>query len=214
MTLQIGMVGGDGIAIVGDTWRYIESRDRPWFGYHASKIRVSDSGRVAAACARTLDISTRIADEIFQSLDGQCENRRAEIERIGTRVANGHDAECLVAFADPLPSVFLFLGSKEGERRCEELYSCFQIGDAQNTAFFWVMRYWRSTLNIQQLVRLGSLTVVSAGKISSGSIGGLEVLTCDKSGFQLWTKEQNEALASETAVLLDQIGNVVLGRPD
>jgi hypothetical protein len=210
MTLQVGMVGIDGVVIVGDTWRYVEPQHKSWSGYHASKLRVGDSSRIAVACARDMDTSTRIAEEIFLRLAGDSSDRSREILDIGTRVASGHDSECLIAFADPVPSLYLFLCDKNGNRRCEEVYSCFSIGDAGNSAIFWAMHFYSRTLSVRQLTRLAALVVVSAGKLNSGSIGGLEIMTCDQAGIQCWPRPENETLESDTQNLLKQIGELIL----
>jgi hypothetical protein len=210
MTLQIGMVGNDGVVVVGDTWQHVEPAGKSWFGYHASKLRVSDSGRIAVACARDMDTSTLIAEEIFQKLGDVSRNRRSEIFEIGTRLASGRDSECLVAFADPQPSLYLFLCDKSGNRRCEEVYSCFPTGDAGNSAMFWPMQFYNGALSVGQLTRLGALAVVSAAKLNSGSIGGLEVLTCDTDGIRCWSRQESETLESDMQKLLKQIGDLVL----
>jgi hypothetical protein len=121
MTLQVGMVGVDGVVIVGDTWLYVEPQHKSWYGYHATKLRVSDSGRIAVACARDLDTSTGMAETIFRKLTGDSTARSREILDIGTRAASGRDSECLIAFADPEPSLYSFLCDKNGNRRCEEV---------------------------------------------------------------------------------------------
>ncbi len=210
MTLQVGMVGIDGVVVVGDTWQHVEPQNKSWYGYHASKLRVSDSGRIAVACARDMDTSTRIAEEIFRRLTGNSEGRASEFLDLGTQAANGRDSECLIVFADPEPSLYLFLCDKNGNRRCEEVYSCFSIGDAGNSAIFWAMHFYSRTLSVSQLTRLAALVVISAGKLNSGSIGGLEVMTCDLGGIHIWPRPENETLESATQNLLKQIGELVL----
>ena len=134
-----------------------------------------------------MDTSTHIADEIFRDSQATREIEEA-ILHIRIQAANGHDSECLIAFADPEPSLYLFLCDKNGNRRCEEVYSCFSIGDAGNSAIFWAMHFYNRTLSVCQLTRLAALVVVSAGKLNSGSIGGLEVMTSDQRGDSLLAK--------------------------
>lgn len=215
MTLQVGMVSNSGIVIVGDTWQYIDpARDQKvWTGYHASKTKVSVSGRVAVACARTMDIAFRIADEIFAQCDGQTDriSRHAKLEEIGTRIAKGLDAECLIVFSEPRPVMYSFVHSRNDEYRCMEIYSAFATGDVGNPAYYWVMRYYKANLTIAQLARLGALVNVSAEKLNSGSVGGLEVLTCDSEGIRVWSREESESLRAEGQRLTDQIEGLISG---
>jgi hypothetical protein len=217
VTLQVGMVSNSGIVIVGDTWQYVEpSRDQKiWTGYHASKIRVSTSGRIAVACARTMDVAMRIADEIFAQCDGQTEgtSRHTKVEEIGTRLAKGLDAECLIVFSEPQPVIYSFVHSRNDEYRCMEIYSAFATGDVGNPAYYWVMRYYKAGLTIAQLALLGALVNVSAEKLNSGSIGGLEVLTCDSDGIRVWSREESESLRAEGQRLTDQIEGLIFGTP-
>lgn len=213
MTLQVGMVSCEGIVIVGDTWQYIDpSRDQKiWSGYHSSKIKVSASGRIAVTCARTMDVVSQIANEIFVHFDGQAEPelRLLKIEQIGTRVARGFDAECLIVFSDPEPTMYSFVHSSKGEHRCMEIYSAYATGDAGNPAYYWVMRYYQAGKTIAQLTRLGALVNVSAEKLNSGSIGGLEVLSCDSKGIKIWSREESELLREDAQQLTGQIETLI-----
>jgi 20S proteasome alpha/beta subunit len=91
----------------------------------------------------------------------------------------------------------------------KRFYSCFSIGDAGNSAIFWAMRFYSRTLSVRQLTRLAALVVVSAGKLNNGSIGGLEVMTCDQAGIHRWPRRENETLESDTQNLLKQIGELI-----
>jgi hypothetical protein len=217
VTLQVGMISNSGIVIVGDTWQYIDpSRDQKiWTGYHASKIRISASGRIAVACARTMDVALRIADEIFAQCDEQVGGaaRHAKIEEIGTRIAKGVDAECLIVFSGPHPVMYSFVHSRNDEFRCMEIYSAFATGDVGNPAYYWVMRYYKAGLTMAQLALLGALVNVSAENLNSGMVGGLEVLTCDSEGIQVWLRQESESLRAEAQRVTDQIDGVIFGTP-
>jgi hypothetical protein len=212
MTLQIGMMGSDGIVVVGDTWQYVEPKDRPWHGYDASKIRLSSDRRIAVFCAHDMDASFAVAEEILQKLSGDPDpNRRTGILNIGDQLAEGSDSECLIVFADPNPTLYRLSHPKSVRGKCEEIYGCVPIGDQWNTAFHLAMRFYRPGLSCQQLSRLGSLMVVSAGHISSGSIRGLEGITCDKEGIRLWEREECRLLETAMTNFENEIGDSILG---
>jgi hypothetical protein len=209
MTLQIGTFGAEGVAIVGDTWQYVNPQDRPWYGYHASKFRANAANTIAVACARDMTSSQKIADEILVTDFSDVFRRRDKISEIGFRVAASHASECLVVFARPQPSLLWFLCDDKGNGKCEQVLTAVGTGDAYNMAFYWMMRHYSISLTIEKQVRIGALSVLGAGKLNSGTIAGLEVLTCDQSGIRLWTQQENESLKSEIEKLETAIANLV-----
>lgn len=213
MTMQVGMVGTDGLVLAGDTRQYVERSGRTWSSYNSSKIRLDATGRMAIACARNMEVSLRIAEKIFAELPVvNVEDRAVRIQNIGMGIAAGFDAECIVAFADPVPSLYAFLCDKIGNGRCDELDRIL-TGDAGNPACFWAERYYTRFLGVSQLTRLAAQIVVAAGTMNSGSIQGLEVVTLEAAGFRRWSKEENYALEFAADGLGKQIGELVLGRP-
>jgi len=210
MTLQIGMLGRDGLVVVGDTWQFVEPKNRPWYGFDAPKIRVAPNKRIGVAGAHNMDVFVAIADQIIRELSNPCENRTERIESIGRQIAAGEDSECLVAFADPWPSLYRFGHSRTGEVRCEEIYGSFAIGDHGNpAAWYWTKRFYDISLSCQQLSRLGALCVVSAAKISNGPIGGLDGFTCGTSGVRLWSREESISLEREMKSAEDGLGGIL-----
>jgi hypothetical protein len=208
MTLQVGMLGSDGLVLVGDTWQFIEPPGRAWRGHHSSKIRISPDERIAIACAHDMASSFAIAEEIINLRPSG--NRRAEIQDIGDRIADGKDSQCLVIFSDPYPSMFRYSHPQNNTSTCEEILACIPIGDEWNMAYYWAMRFHHNGLTCAQLARLGALTVVTAGALSSGSIRGLEGLTCTVNGIRLWQREECQRLEAYTKNLENKIGESIL----
>jgi len=212
VTMQVGMIGANGIVLAGDTRHYVEHPGRCWHSYNSSKIKLDSTKRMAIACARSMDISFRIAEQIFAALPSVAVELRADkIEEIGESLANGADVDCVVAFADPSPSLFFFQCAKSGEARCEPVDKC-AAGDVGNPAYFWAERYYRESLPVNQLVRLASHIVVAAGNMNNGSIRGLEIVTLEAAGFRKWSVEENRALESEIMEEGRRIGEMVLNQ--
>jgi hypothetical protein len=211
MTFQIGMVGSDGIVIVGDTWQYVEPKDRSWYGFQASKMRLSESAQIGVAAARDMTTSLRVADQIIATLDPSSEysNRREKILNVVSTIGEGHDSEFLIALSQPEPSLYWAACNKDGQSNSLEVFDRLAIGDVHNLAFFWATSYYRSTLNISQLARLGALAVISASRLNSGSVGGLEVMECKKEGCRMWPRSETSVLFSEISSLADQIGSLI-----
>ena len=207
MTLQIGMLGSDGIVVVGDTWQYVEPGGRPWHGYHSSKIRVSEDRRIAVAGAVDMEASFAVADGIIRERP----HGRAAILALGDRFAENKDSHCLVAFCDPWPQLYRFIHTRDGRSNCEEVLGCIPIGDQWNVAYYWAMRHHNNSLTCQQLVRLGALVVISGGHVSSGTIGGLEGFTCTTTGIRVWDRAESEALKSDIENLENGFKTSILG---
>jgi 20S proteasome alpha/beta subunit len=212
MTMQVGMVGADGLVLVGDTRRYVEPRDRDWYSYSSSKIKIADSGRIAIACARNMDISLRIAQRIFSELPSftSIQDREHSIWEIGMDTTRNQAAECIIAFADPTPSLYVFLCDGNGDGRCEEV-DRISTGNTGNPAYFLAERYYTSLLSVAQLMRLAANIIVAAGTLNSGAIQGLEVVTLNSVGFRQWSREENRTLENEAKETGRQIGELILG---
>ena len=103
MTLQIGMVGSDGFAIVGDMWKHVPSSRRQWFGHIGTKLIISPSGKALAAVARNVDSASEVVTEVFAQLDGCSEGRIDRIKEISSRIAQDQEIECFVIFTQPQP---------------------------------------------------------------------------------------------------------------
>jgi hypothetical protein len=71
MTLQIGMLGQDGVILAGDSRinaKPIPGADAPWMSYEGQKIHISKSGRVAVSCAHDLQSGCHVAEAIFAKM--------------------------------------------------------------------------------------------------------------------------------------------------
>src|SRR5690349_1173704 len=74
MTMQVGMIGTDGIVLAGDTWCSRSPRN-PGFaarmGYHASKIKISHERGIAVAVSGDMDrgneVASRVISEVSES---------------------------------------------------------------------------------------------------------------------------------------------------
>jgi len=78
MTMQVGMVGTDGVILASDT-KWTDTRElRHTFG--SSKIKLTADRRVAITCARNMETSCRMAEWILAELsDEQRKNPIAPI---------------------------------------------------------------------------------------------------------------------------------------
>jgi hypothetical protein len=193
-TMQVGMVGTDGIVLASDTLWSIPATRRETF--NASKLRVDCARGLAISCARSLETATMIAERLLSDLSdaelsetgrGCC----SAIERIAQTFI-GHrdlrsDIQCLIVSVRPTFRLFrLYSGPFfEGVRQmeCQEVTDKSIAGDEANPAIFWSESYYEHR-PIRTLVFLAAHLVVTARKFNSGTIDGLEVLLCDRSGIR------------------------------
>jgi len=219
MTLQVGMLGTDGVILAGDTRinrKPLSGFHAPWKSYDGPKIRISDCGRVAISCAREMQTANDVADLIFTNMTrGDHASCEREIKQFGTRAAQGRDVECIVAFADPLPCLYLYEHVKVGEtvhNECQRIIGCVPAGDTQNPAVFWGMSYYK-LLPISQLKHLAACMVVAGGELNSSIVGGFEIVFCTKDGCSRLSAEPARELQSLAKERIRSIGELIMEEP-
>jgi len=212
MTMQVGMVGTDGIVIAGDTrWTMspqlqlgqLHAGGR--YGYAASKFRFSVERGIVVACARKMERATHIATEVLTLSDEELKEPCDAICGIAKRIRqrqtdNQDDAHCLIAIAKPTPRMFLFqYGNVDGYlgEICYEMHETAFAGDIENAAIFWAERYYRPT-TVRELIPLAAHLVVSSARLNTATIGGLELAVCDANGVHRVPAESVKQLAQQS----------------
>jgi hypothetical protein len=229
MTMQVGMVGTDGVLIASDTrWTNtpILRINQPWLGarggYNANKIIISHERGMAISSARAMETAGTVAHKIISGLkDEDFEYPIIPIERIGETVLAStvrqerNDAQCLVALVRPSPQLLLFqFGhiNNEYDSICQQMKSYAIAGDNLNAAIFWAERYYprEPKLPIQQLIPLAAHLVVCAERLNSATISGLEIVLCDLSGIHRLSDSSIEQLESRARENDVSIGRTLL----
>ena len=216
MTMQVGMLGTDGVILAGDT-RLNRSPpsgvQAPWMNYGGPKIRISDSGRVAVSCAHDMQTANDVADAIFANLThGDHASCEREIKELGIAAARGRDVECIVAFSDPLPSLYLFqyITNDAGvHSHSQRIIGCVPAGDTRNPAVFWGMNYY-TLLPVNQLKNLAACMVVAAGELNTSIIGGFELVFCTRDGCTRLSQESARELQIRAKAKIAHIGELIL----
>lgn len=231
MTMQVGMVGSDGVLIASDTLRTNEPNWLPSLSekplqvrqtFGASKIIVAHDGGIAISSAKIMNTAERVANEIIAGLkDGEMAQPRKAIEQIGADVLpfiNGNErkiAHCLIAIIQPPPArlysfEFTYEAGPSGpicKPICHEVETSVAAGDNVNAAVFWKERYYREQ-PIRKLVPLAAHMIVSASKLNSGSIRGLEIVLCKPSGIRRIDKKSIHKLLTQANRWDKQIGSL------
>lgn len=197
MTMQVGMVGTDGVLIAGDTkWMKepkLEGRfwDGGRTGFNSPKIKISHERGMAISRARDMETAVHVSEEIISRLrDDEINSPVEAIERIARdllyRYGDQRPAHCLIALTKPNPKLFLFqFATVDGEWApfCQPMETIAIAGDNVNPAIFWAERYYEPGHSIRQLIPLAAHVVVCAHTLNTATISGLEIVLCDSSGI-------------------------------
>jgi hypothetical protein len=198
MTMQVGMVGVDGIVLVSDQLansRVSESSFAQKLGvgvtafFGPSKLFVDPEEKMVVACAHDLRHGKTIAEVIFQKLTpefwAQPILRLKEIANEVVAAEGWNGSHCLILLSQPISLYLMQCSPKNCEVDIIGLYVF--SGDPCNPATFWAHRFFKEVLpnerTIQKMLPLASQVVVDAGNVSSGNVGGLEAVYCDASGI-------------------------------
>ena len=230
MTMQVGMVGSDGIVLVSDLLAWAKPTDsseshKLGMGitsvFGPSKLMFSSDGKMVISCAHDLRQGKALADAIFAKLTkefwGHPQRKLQEITLDVVRSQQWRGVSCLILLSEPTSLYFLQCAQdKECDVDIIRLYAF--AGDPCNPAAFWAHRYFRTVLpnerTIRKMLPLAAQIVVDAGRVSSGSAGGLEALYCDKSGIHVLTYEENGELVKTAEKLGEKMRRVILAPPD
>lgn len=201
MTMQVGMVGTDGVILASDTL-WVGGGGGARHTYHSSKIVVEPERGIAVGCARS-DISRIVADQIIEDLgnfEHPCFEMKAIAKKIMETTSNEPEAQCLVVLRKP-PAIRLFaLDMVPLSRNCCEITDKTFAGDTQNSAKFFAERYY-TRRPVKELILLAAHVVLAAAKLPGGMISGLEILLCDASGFSRVSAATLQELENKSAAM-------------
>jgi hypothetical protein len=200
MTMQVGMVGSDGIILASDRKVWRESYptvkqigsvvDPPAL---QCKIEFSYPKNIAISCAENLDSARDVAKKIIDALRN--EDRANEysaasaMQRIAEDVLgnSGDKIRCLIALTCPDWHLFTCTASPDDHGEygvvCEPCHNGWEIaGHVTNPAVFLIRRYYSENQSIEELIPLASYSVLCASQFNSERIEDLDVIRCDALG--------------------------------
>lgn len=217
MTMQIGLLGTDGLVLASDTkWTLRQQLDGATVlaALGGSKIAINEAKTIAIACAGDMAKAYRLARAVFDALELEKESdidvRLRRIWRIGSEITSDIKPQCLIAFSIPEPTLFLFQWLDGDSPACIPIPTYAFAGDSINAAIYFPMRYYERE-ETQRLRRLAAHLIVAGGEINSGYIGGFETVCCENGVFERYTGIQNRALENEAKQQTNQIGRFILG---
>jgi hypothetical protein len=213
MTMQVGLVGSDGIVLASDTKWHENHAGVVWQGWGSPKISLDSTGHIAVACAKDMRKGTEIARAILSELSSEhWENPESRLEEIASSRLTPHfpyEAECLIGISSPSPRLFhLACGCNHASAFCTKITDRRAAGDALNSALFWHMRYY-TVMPIRKLIRLAAQIIVDASEIANGGIGGLQIAYTDGTGFTCLSDDKCQQLEAEARERGVQIGRII-----
>ncbi|MBB5059204.1 hypothetical protein HDF16_003927 [Granulicella aggregans] len=217
MTMQVGMIAKDGIVLASDTWWSRSPKpghSGTHHGWDSSKFVINDAKNIAVACARDKITSTRIAEAIVSKMSAAepAGNREQRIRQVASVAAEGHDVECLIAFAGSDPGLYLFQHVNQGaDVISDRIIKFAHTGDSTNAALFWLMRYYQHDKTVLQLMGLASHTVLAAKEFNSALISGLEIVYSDGSEFHRLSPHENNEWVMRSKGWEAQIEELIMG---
>lgn len=217
MTLQIALVGTDGVLLVSDeqsnrTIGYITTS-----GNLTSKI-LTDCKRGLAACwSGYEDISHELATQILKLGDSEVSSNLSLGELAqevygkvkGSFGSSGRPyGDVLLVNRNSLGHVYMVSASERG-CHASQYTAWVPSGQDSNSALFYCEKFYKRG-PIDELIFLAAHTILTAGRIDPHRVRGLEILRCRQSGFDFVPEKELELLANKSRDLENSLSGELL----
>lgn len=191
MTMQVGMIGADGIVIASDTMvteTVYSSRlpDGLREEYSGPKILIDRPKKMMISCALDITSAVAVARKVISNWSPEEDDEQAsQLGKLVNPFRDKKSFECIVATSRPKLSLFrilYFYAHEDGRLFVTPVKDRICAGDHPNGAQFWHLRYYERARRVSELKNLAAQLIVDAAFLNSSSIGGLEIATLDESG--------------------------------
>jgi hypothetical protein len=227
MTLQVGLVGQDGIVIASDKKAVRDSRILPSVeGQRASvrssgwknKICLSENGQLICAYSGN-DISAYIANKLVENSRESLSNDeqvRKYLSSASTKIAEGlredqlnllANQQVIAAVPNILPlklwRVYFYPNVRDPHVDYDEgkIYG----GDEANSAIYIIERYYKPRImSVNNLVLLSAHFVLEGEKLSASSVGGLDILIARNGCYPRFLGEDEKTILKEKSESISQ----------
>lgn len=219
MTLQVGMVGTDGVLIAGDT-RWTEESGSLVDPWDATKLVVDHERGIAVSRSGKMLIAKRLADAIIADKNQDWLNeiggkQKLEAAALSSAQGDNQHCQCLAAFIRPTVKLYRFqtvMIGKEWGLVFDEMLSIAFAGDVKNSAKFWAERYYprHPRVPVRQLVPLAAHLITAAHYLNTRGIDGLEMMLCDENGLHSLSDKSIKELELRSAQREERIRESLL----
>jgi len=220
MTMQVAMVGTDGIVLASDTCWNLTTAE----GYYgtrqtssSSKVIVGGGGVAAIALARNMETSAEIARLIMSEMNvpqwsGDPVERMEVLARGVLSTAGGRDdVQLVVVLSRPKLCLFVVesrgFGSGDLRVTCRPIQDKIVCGDVANSAYFWAQKYYRRT-DTNYLIQLAAQLITDAHTLNPTFVDGLELVICGQDGVRRLEDAENSALREGAERRTEQIAAI------
>ena len=228
MTMQVAMVGSDGIVLASDTYcqetPQLDVGQMYFGGRHGTnhtKIKIDHSLGMAISYGWDAKSAEKIGDLIVEHWRNEDrKNPEDALERICDKVPqpDRRRAQCLVVFTRPSPQMFFIQTTSNEDNKwepwCRSSTSILIAGDTTNSTIFWAERYYRKFaplhLSGERLIPLAAHMIGQAKTLNTAGIDGLEIVICSSSGIKQLSKDSCELLKRQAEHWDDTIGDLFL----
>ena len=214
MTMQVGMIGSDGIVLASDT-RWLRSlvrcEMRTWHTSGGYKIKLSTDQKIAISYAQDMCEGDRIASHLLIVLENiDIHTREQKLRDVALTIPDNLAVECFVAFVDPEPSLFLIQHPKDSTLPIIQivLEKAF-AGDTLNPAVYWAERYYRG-LPVDKLKHLAAHVIGEAGRLNPTLISGLDIVIGKDGKFSRLLRTETDTLLEQSRKWADSFEKAVL----
>jgi hypothetical protein len=218
MTLQVGLVGTDGIVLASDKKAVVF--DPALCTSLVSKILIDREKGLAGCCAGN-EISARIRREIFSNSNLlQREYPQSPIEELATQIyrdipteeqAGGNPSDLLIVSLNDLRHLYhLRMSATQCTLRLKE--NKHIQGDLGNPARLFVEAYY-SKKPIHGLVFLAAHTILTANRLNPTTVEGLEVVKCTTKNFEPVSESELQVLVVRSQKTAEQTERSIFRGP-
>jgi hypothetical protein len=190
MTLQVALVGTDGIVLASDQ-KWGATVRRTWATFMASKIRIDHKRGIAVTCARSDAgvVAARMILSRFKPGEEHFQYPLQPLEELGDEafreVAQASsfplsEGDVLVVFSRDLEKVYHLTVGRNST--CRAITDKVFAGHDINPAIYFAERHYQRLL-IEDLAFLAAHTILMGAKLNPSGIHGLEMIFCRPDGF-------------------------------
>ncbi|HXZ13451.1 MAG TPA: hypothetical protein VEG64_13775 [Candidatus Sulfotelmatobacter sp.] len=205
MTLQLALIGQDGIILASDR-QLNRTLNNVSYGSLTSKIRLNHP-RGMAACWSGYDVADELAKQVLNLDDEKLKIPNLAMEELAQnvfgearRTTDAPHGEIILVMTRDLNKVHL-VTVRGNSYICHQITNWAVSGHDANSALFFIQAFYQK-LPIKELIPLAAHTIFRAGQLNPAGVSGLEIFRCTEEGFDL-LKEEEIANLKEWSKKLD-----------